>query len=456
MEYRSVNPTDGQLVGSYPTADEGAVEIALDRAARAAGRWGAQPLAERAALLRRAADTLESRASELGALMAVEMGKPLGEAEAEVKKCAWACRYYADNAAGFLAARARESDGTEAYVRYDPLGPLFAIMPWNFPFWQFFRFAAPALAAGNVVLLKHAPNTPGCARRIESLLHESGAPEGVVQNLFLSHDQAARVIADPRVRGVTLTGSTRAGREVASTAGRHLKTMVLELGGSDAFIVLDDADIERSVEAGVTSRCLNNGQSCVAAKRFLVQRAVFDRFRDAFVERMSARVMGDPTDRDVQLGPLARADLRERLADQVGRARSAGAVTLTGGEPPDRPGFFYPATVLDRVEPGSPAAVEELFGPVAALIPVADDDEAVAVANRSTYGLGSSLWTRDRERAARIVPRIEAGSVFVNGMVKSDPRLPFGGIKDSGFGRELGREGMLEFVNRKTVWAAWP
>ncbi len=452
--YRTLNPADGGLVESYPTATDAGIETALGRAARAFALWRETPLARRAEHLRRAADLLAAGAAESGALMALEMGKPVAQGEAEAKKCACACRWYADNAESILRPEPRESDGSAAFVRHDPLGPILAIMPWNFPFWQFFRFAAPSLMAGNVVLLKHAPNTPGCALRIEAIMTEAGFPDGVVQNLFLSNDQAARVIGDARVRGVTLTGSTRAGREVASLAGRHLKTMVMELGGSDAFIVLADADVDRAAEVGVAARCLNAGQSCIAAKRFLVERSVFTRFRDACVEGMRARVVGDPRDPKTTLGPMAREDLRDQLATQVERTVAGGAEAILGGRTPATPGFFYPATVLTGARPGTPAADEELFGPAASLVPVANEEEAIAVANASSYGLGASLWTADRARAERLIPRIETGSVFVNGLVKSDPRLPFGGVKDSGFGRELGREGLLEFVNIKTVWIA--
>ena len=454
MEYRTLNPADGRLMESYPLATDKGIETALAAANQSAGRWRETTLRRRLEPLRRVADLLEAQAADLGTLMALEMGKPTVQGEAEAKKCAWACRWYADNAEAFLAPAPRESDGTEAFVRFDPLGPVLAIMPWNFPFWQFFRFAAPALAAGNAILLKHAPNTPGCARRIEALMRAAGFEAGVVQNLFLTNEQAARVIGDARVRAVTLTGSTRAGREVASIAGRHLKTMVMELGGSDAFIVFEDAEPDRAVEVGVAARCLNNGQSCIAAKRFLVHRPIFRRFQERFVEKMRARVIGDPLDPEVTLGPLARRDLRDQLAEQVERSIASGAEALLGAAVPEHEGFYYPATVLSGARPGSPAADEELFGPAASLVPFDTEEEALAIANGTPYGLGTSLWTSDDARARRMIPRLEMGSVFVNGPVKSDPRLPFGGVKDSGFGRELGREGMHEFVNIKTVWIA--
>jgi len=452
MKYESVDPATGRPVERFAMATNPELEQAIAAAASAFIAWRERPLAVRTGFVSRIADLLEERAAELAGVMATEMGKPVAEGKAEVGKCAWVCRYYAEHAAAFLAQVHKESDGAGAWVRHDPLGPILAIMPWNFPFWQFFRFAAPALAAGNVTLLKHSPNTPRCARRIEQLVLEAGLPEGVVRNLFLTDGQAATAIADPRVRGVTFTGSTAGGKQVAAVAGAHMKPIVLELGGSDPFIVFDDADLDRALETAVTSRCLNNGQSCIAAKRFLVQGSVFDDFRDGLVERMRSLVMGDPSEPGVQLGPLARRDLRDRLAEQVTRSIAAGAQALCGGTVPDRDGFYYPATVLVDAPPGSPAAAEELFGPVATLFCFETEDDAVAGANATGYGLGAGVWTADRNRAERMVRDIESGAVFVNGLVKSDPRLPFGGVKDSGHGRELGREGMLEFVNRKTVW----
>jgi len=452
MEYESVDPATGRPVERFAMATNPELDQAIAAAASAFIAWRERPLAVRTGFVSRIADLLEERAAELAGVMATEMGKPVAEGKAEVGKCAWVCRYYAEHAAAFLAQVHKESDGAGAWVRHDPLGPILAIMPWNFPFWQFFRFAAPALAAGNVTLLKHSPNTPRCARRIEQLVLEAGLPEGVVRNLFLTDGQAATAIADPRVRGVTFTGSTAGGKQVAAVAGAHMKPIVLELGGSDPFIVFDDADLDRALETAVTSRCLNNWHSCIAAKRFLVQGSVFDDFRDGLVERMRSLVMGDPSEPGVQLGPLARRDLRDRLAEQVTRSIAAGAQALCGGTVPDRDGFYYPATVLVDAPPGSPAATEELFGPVATLFSFETEDDAVAGANATGYGLGAGVWTADQNRAERMIRDIESGAVFVNGLVKSDPRLPFGGVKDSGHGRELGREGMLEFVNRKTVW----
>ncbi len=436
----------------FESHDDSFSEAALERAVACFGTWRRSPVQERAGPLRRAADLLDARAGEYGELMAREMGKPVAEGKAESRKAAAGCRFYAQEGEALLHAEPRDSDGSRAEVRHEPLGPILAIMPWNFPFWQFFRFAAPALAAGNVVLLKHAPNTPRCALAIERLILEAGFPEGAVQNLFLTNDQVARLIFDERLRGVSLTGSTRAGRQVAQAAGRGLKPIVLELGGSDPFIVLEDADLALALEAAAPARCQNSGQSCIAAKRFLVHRSLHGEFLRGLVAGMSGLAMGDPTTPGVRIGPLARRDLREKLAEQVETTLAGGGRALCGGKPHPGRGWFYPATVLTDVPEGSPAFEDELFGPVAAVIPFETDEEAVRLANGTRYGLAASLWSRDEARALRLVSEIEAGAVFVNGMVKSDPRLPFGGVKDSGFGRELGREGIMEFVNTKTVW----
>jgi succinate-semialdehyde dehydrogenase/glutarate-semialdehyde dehydrogenase len=451
MQYRTLDPNTGELVESYPTPDEREVEKALERAASGFSIWRHSKLSERRHLLLRIAALLEERATELAKTMALEMGKPLAEGEAEAKKCAWVCRYYAEEGEGFLEPKDYESDGSRAFLRFDPLGPILAIMPWNFPLWQVFRFLAPALTAGNVAVLKHAPSVPRSALAIGTLLEDAEASKGLFQNLFLTNEQAAKVMADPRIRGVTLTGSARAGKEIGSIAGARLKPLVMELGGSDPFIVFEDADIDQAAEIGALSRCINSGQSCIAAKRFVVHSTVLREFVDRFVEQIKMRRVGDPMDRTVQIGPLARADLRDELDRQVRASVEKGAETWFEAEAPDR-GFFYPPTVLTNVPEDTPARVEELFGPVAVLVPFATEDEALAIANQTAFGLGASLWTENEERAERLVPEIEAGAVFVNGLVKSDPRLPFGGIKESGYGRELGQEGLLEFVNRKTVW----
>ena len=385
------------------------------------------------------------------------MGKPLTEAQAEVRKSAWVCEHYADHAAQMLAPQTVEAAAPDNQVRFDPLGVILSVMPWNFPVWQVLRFAAPAWMAGNAVLMKHAPNTFGTANKLAELCHAAGLPPGLLVDLRIPVEEVASVIADPRVAAVTLTGSDRAGRAVASVAGRHLKKCVLELGGSDAFIVLADADVDAAVEAGVASRVLNSGQSCIAAKRFFVAEAVYDRFVASFIERMSALVVGDPMAADTQVGPLARPDLLTQLHEQVTASVAAGACLRLGGQPLEqsfedaRPGAFYAPTVLTDIPPDCPADVDELFGPVASIWRVRDADEAIAHANRSRFGLSSSVWTEDRAQAARLAARIEAGGVFVNQFSYSDPRLPFGGIKQSGYGRELGLFGIREFVNIKTV-----
>jgi succinate-semialdehyde dehydrogenase/glutarate-semialdehyde dehydrogenase len=407
---------------------------------------------ERAAFLGRLAEALEGEAPALAETMAIEMGKPFAQGVAEARKCAWVCRHYAEHGAAMLAPERRESDGARAEVRYEPLGVVLAIMPWNFPLWQLVRFAAPAWTAGNAVLLKHAPNTPRCALALERLAAAASGDADLLVNLFLSNEQVAELLGRSEVAAVTLTGSSRAGRAVGALAGGNLKPSVLELGGSDPFVVLDDADLSRAVQVGVAARCQNSGQSCIAAKRFLVQAAVYDRFRELFVATMEAQRVGDPRVEGTAIGPLARLDLRDLLVAQVADALAHGARLLCGGSVPDGPGFFYPPTVLEGVPPAARAFREELFGPVACLYRFESDDEAIALANGTEYGLGASVWTADPARAERFVRAIEAGSVFVNGMVKSDPRLPFGGVKASGYGRELGVEGARAFVNVKTVW----
>lgn len=449
--YRSVNPATGETVAAFPTAGARDIEAALDQASSAFRQWRREPFEARRRLNERLAGALEANADELAGLMALEMGKPLAQGLAEVGKCAWVARHYAETAEASLQPRRYPSDAGEASTRYDPIGPILAVMPWNFPLWQVIRVSAPNLMTGNPIVLKHAPSVPQCALRIIELYNEAGAPEGLVGNLFLTNEQAAACIADRRIRGVTLTGSSRAGSEVAALAGRALKPMVAELGGSDPFVVFDDADPEAAAEAGVGARLMNSGQSCIAAKRFVVHRRVFDRFAAAFGARLETSVVGDPFDPDTAVGPLAREDLRDRLEDQVERAVASGADLVFRGEAPQQ-GFYSACGMLTGAPPGSPAATEELFGPVATLIPFAADDEAVSVANDTPYGLGASIWTADPKRAERMVADVDAGAVFVNGITKSDPRVPFGGTKASGFGRELGPDGLIEFTNRKTVW----
>jgi succinate-semialdehyde dehydrogenase/glutarate-semialdehyde dehydrogenase len=407
--------------------------------------------------MRRAARVLRERSAELARLMTLEMGKPIAGAEAEVEKSAAGCDHFAEHAAVYLANENLPSDATRSYVRYDPLGAVLAIMPWNFPFWQVFRFAAPALMAGNVAVLKHAPNVPGCADAIERVFRDAGFPPGVFVNLRIDTPAVEGVIRHDVIRAVTLTGSGRAGRAVAAQAGAALKKTVLELGGSDPFIVIPPrgdgavAFLRQSAERAAEARCINTGQSCIAAKRFLVVGPA-EPFEQRLTEVMRSMRIGDPLDHNTQVGPLARLDLLENLHDQVRRTVAAGARLLAGGERLNRRGYFYAPTVLTGVRPGMPAFDEETFGPVAAVVSAEDPDEAIHLANATRYGLGASIWTPDAALADGLAPRIEAGCVFVNGIVKSDPRLPFGGIKESGYGRELSAAGIREFVNMKTVW----
>jgi succinate-semialdehyde dehydrogenase / glutarate-semialdehyde dehydrogenase len=452
MPLQSINPYTGETLEQIETIDETALEAALDAAARAASAWGARTIAERARLLQDVAELLRARTPDLARRMTLEMGKLIGEAEAEIGKCALVCDYYAENAERLLADGPIASDASRSMVVHQPLGPLLAVMPWNFPFWQVFRCAAPAIAAGNPVLLKHASNVPRCALEIERLFEDAGAPDGVFSTLLIDARGAEGVVADPRVRGVSLTGSDAAGRRVASIAGEHLKRTVLELGGSDAFVVLEDADLDAAVATAVRSRFTNAGQSCIAAKRFIVVDAIAEAFVARLRTAIEALVPGDPLDPETTLAPLARADLRDTLHDQVVASLDAGARLILGGQALDRSGWFYAATLLDAVGPGMPAYDEELFGPVAAVLHAADEDEALEIANDTRFGLGGSVWTRDSARGECFARRMACGCAFVNGLVKSDPRLPFGGIKESGYGRELGALGIHEFVNAKTLW----
>lgn len=451
MSMISRNPATGQVQAEFELLGEDELRSRLDLAAEAFRAHRATTMEERASCLRRAADILDDEKEQHARLMTEEMGKPIAAARAEVEKCAWACRYYAHNGAAFLADEAIDTGRVASYVRYQPLGPVLAVMPWNFPFWQVFRFAAPALMAGNVGLLKHASSVPRCALAIEDVLRRAGFAEGVFQALLIDTDRTADVIRDPRVCAVTLTGSEGAGASVAATAGGELKKTVLELGGSDPFIVMPSADLQTAVATAVTARTINNGQSCIAAKRFIVADAIYDEFADAFVARMRELRMGDPMDPDTQLGPLATESIREDLHRQVEDSVRAGAQLLLGGTVPDGDGWFYPPTVLADIPRDAPAWGEELFGPVASLFRVPDMDAAIRLANDSDFGLGSAAWTQEADEQDRFTRELEAGMVCINGMVASDPRLPFGGIKRSGYGRELGRAGMLEFVNVKTV-----
>jgi succinate-semialdehyde dehydrogenase/glutarate-semialdehyde dehydrogenase len=447
-----INPTTEERIGAAPLYSASQVEAALAQAAVGFAAWKAFSFPERGRLMKAVAAILRRDHESLSRLMAIEMGKPVTAGEQEVEKCAWTCDYFADHAGAMLQNETIATDASHSYVRYDPLGAVLAIMPWNFPLWQVFRFAAPGLMAGNVGLLKHAPNVPGCGRAIERTFREAGFPAGAFANLFLSNEQAAEVIAHPVVRAVTLTGSGRAGMAVAAEAGRALKKLVLELGGSDPFIVLEDVDVEQVARTAAAARTINAGQSCIAAKRFIVAQSILDDFEYAMTEAMRALKVGDPLDRATAVGPLARLDLLENLDDQVRRSVAAGARLLCGGKRVDRKGYFYEPTVLSEVRPGMATFDEETFGPVAAITGCDGAEEAVQLANESRYGLGASIWTKDIERAEELAGRIEAGCVFINGVVKSDARLPFGGIKESGYGRELSVAGIREFVNVKTVW----
>jgi succinate-semialdehyde dehydrogenase / glutarate-semialdehyde dehydrogenase len=454
MAIESRNPATGELLASYDPVDWPGVEARLSRAASAFQSWKRAPVPDRAGLLTRLAERLERDPDGLGRLMTIEMGKLARAARDEILKCARGCRYYAEHGAAFLAEEDVVTEASRSYIRYEPVGPVLAIMPWNFPFWQVFRFAAPTLMGGNVALLKHAPNVPQCAMAIEALFRDAGAPEGVFQTLLVEVDQVPAMLEDPRVAAVTLTGSDRAGRDVASRAGRVLKKSVLELGGSDPFIVMPSANLAQAVNVAVTSRTLNAGQSCIAAKRFIVAETVADEFLERFVEAMSALKIGDPADESTDMGPMAREDLLAELAGQVDDAVAKGARVLTGGAPLGRRGYYYPPTVLVDLPCRARAHYEELFGPVAVVIRVRDIDEAIARANDTPYGLGASVWTREATERDRFVEALDTGQVFVNAMVASDPRVPFGGVKQSGYGRELGAHGIREFAQPKTVWVA--
>jgi len=454
MSFQSVNPATGEVLETFEETAPDALTGILERADVASRDWRRRPVTERAERLRAAGRVLRERKEAYARTMALEMGKPLAQGAGEAEKCAWVCDYYAEQGPALLADEPRPSDASRSYIRFEALGPVLAIMPWNFPFWQVFRFAAPALVAGNAGILKHAPNVPRCAVEIEEVFRDAGFPDGLFRAVFLSNEGAGSAIADGRVRAVTLTGSDRAGSQVAEQAGRQLKKTVLELGGSDPFIVLDDADLERAARTAAEARLINSGQSCIAAKRFIVVERVADQFLERFTTEMRARKVGDPLDATTHVGPQARVDLRENLHRQVQESVQRGAQAILGGQLPRGRGAFYPPTVLVAVEPGMPAFDQETFGPVAAVIRAKDEANAIRIANASSYGLGAAVWTRDAQRGERVAREIEAGSVFVNGLVKSDPRLPFGGVKRSGYGRELSVEGLREFVNVKTVWVA--
>ena len=454
MTMSTVNPATGEELESFETLSEEQVEEKLQLAADTFREYRNTSFADRARWMTRAAEILEEEQDHFGRLATTEMGKTLVSARAEAVKCARGCRYYAENAERFLADEPSEIEG--AFVRYQPLGPVLAIMPWNFPYWQAFRFAAPALMAGNVGLLKHASNVPQCALAIEDILHRAGFPEGAFQTLLVGSGQIPAIIDDPRVRATTLTGSTPAGQQVGSQASQNIKKSVLELGGSDPFVVMPSADLDAAVENAVTSRTLNNGQSCINAKRIIVSEEIADDFERRYVEQMGALKVGDPMEEDTQVGPLAMPSILEDVEDQVKRSVEAGARVLVGGERPDLAGNFYLPTVLTDIPKDSPAYGEEIFGPVASFFRVRDIDEAITLANDTDFGLGASAWTTDETERQRFVNELEAGMVYINRMVESTPEVPFGGVKASGYGRELSHYGIHEFVNAKTVWVEEP
>ena len=452
MAITSINPATGGEIKTFESLTDEQIDEKLGLAARAFRRYWKTPFSDRAKKMVRAAEILEEEKEEFARLMTSEMGKTFTAAVAEAEKCAWVCRYYAENAERFLSDEVAETGAARSYVRYQPLGPILAVMPWNFPFWQVFRHVAPGLMAGNVILLKHASNVPQCALAIEDVVRRAGFPEGTFHTLLVGSDKVQSVIDDPRVRGVTLTGSEGAGRQVGSEAGENIKKTVLELGGSDPFIVMPSADLEEAVNTAVTARTLNNGQSCINAKRIIVHGEIADEFERRYVEAMQALKVGDPMDEETDMGPLAMPQILEDVDEQVKKSVEAGAKILTGGKPMNAEGNFYPPTVITDIPEDSPAYKEEIFGPVASLFRARDIDEAIRIANDTSFGLGASAWTDDPEEQGTFINEIEAGQVFINSMVASDPRMPFGGVKASGYGRELSVYGLKEFVNVKTVW----
>ena len=453
MSLRSINPANGEEITAYEEMSTDEVDGIITSVNDAFNSWRKTSFSIRGELLKNAAAILQSNKEAFGRLMSLEMGKPYSQSLAEVVKCAKGCEYYADNTEEILADRIIETDASKSYVSHQPIGIVLAVMPWNFPFWQVFRFAAPALMAGNVGVLKHASNVQGCALAIENIFVESGFPENVFRTLVIGSKHVENVINNPHVKAVTLTGSTPAGRAVASQSGAALKKTVLELGGSDPYVILKDADLDQAVEACVIGRLLNTGQSCIAAKRFIVVAEVLADFQERLIDEMRVKKWGDPFEEDVDLGPMVNETARDEIHNQVLRSVEKGAVILLGGKVPDNPGAYYPATVLGNVRPGMPAFDEELFGPVAAVIAAENEAEAIKLANQTPFGLGAAVFTSDIKKGEKIASeQLEAGSCFVNDFVRSDPRLPFGGIKASGYGRELSSNGILEFVNSKTVY----
>lgn len=450
---QSINPVNEELIKEYEEHTKSEIEEIVKRSDKAFNEWQSFDYGKRAELLSKAGEILRNNIDEYAELMTKEMGKPITGAKAEVEKCAWVCDYYAENGESFLKDEIIETDASKSFVTYEPLGTVLAVMPWNFPFWQVFRFAVPGLMAGNAGLLKHASNVTGCALAIEDIFRKAGFPEDLFRTLKIGSSKVAGVIENPIVKAVTLTGSVPAGKAVAEKAGSELKKTVLELGGSDPYLILDDADFDKAIPTCVNSRLINNGQSCIAAKRFIVVESRLEEFTERFVEEMKSKTMGDPMDESIDLGPQARNDLRDELHDQVQRSIDKGAKCLLGGEIPNKKGAWYPPTVLTDVKPGMAAYEEELFGPVAAIVSAKDEEDAIRIANDSVFGLGAAVFTEDVEKGEHIAARkLNAGNCFVNSLVKSDPRLPFGGIKESGYGRELSHFGIKEFVNIKTVY----
>jgi succinate-semialdehyde dehydrogenase / glutarate-semialdehyde dehydrogenase len=452
MPIASINPATGEKLKEFSLFEDAEIEKSLSRAEKAFRRYRRTTFNERGKVLLTAAELLFQEKEKFAEIITLEMGKLFRDSLAEIDKCAGGCRFYAENGERFLEKEPAQTDAAESYVEYQPLGPVLAIMPWNFPFWQVFRFAAPALMAGNVGLLKHASNVPQCALAIEDILCRAGFEEGVFQTLLIEPEQVEKLIVDPRVKAVTVTGSEKAGASVASTAAREIKKAVLELGGSDPFIVMPSADFAAALSTAMKARTINTGQSCIAAKRFIIADEIYERFIDQFVKRMRALKIGDPMDPQTELGPLATEQILQGVHEQVQKAIATGAKLLTGGNRIHGPGFFYEPTVMVDVPKESPAYREEVFGPVAAVFRVRGADEAIELANDTTFGLGSSAWTNDRQEQKRFASELDSGMVFINAMVASDPRLPFGGVKRSGFGRELGAPGIREFTNTKTIW----
>jgi succinate-semialdehyde dehydrogenase / glutarate-semialdehyde dehydrogenase len=452
MAIASVNPATGEVLKTFEPLTAAQIEAKLSLAAKTFETFRKTTFADRARMMNKAADILESEKESLGKLMTLEMGKTLRSAIDEAVKCAWGCRYYAENAERFLADEVIETTASHSYIHYQPLGPILVVMPWNYPFWQVFRFIAPGLMAGNVGVLKHASNVPQCALKIEDIVRRAGFPEGAFQTLLIGVKEVDAILNDPRIQAATLTGSEQAGIEVGVSAAKRIKKVVLELGGSDPFIIMPSANLDDAISTAVKSRVGNSGQSCIAAKRFIVAEEIADKFERAFVAKMEALKVGDPMDEKTDVGPLATAGAVQSLQADVQKSVDAGARVLTGGKPNPGPGNFYPPTVLTNIPKNSPAGSEELFGPVASLFRVKNAEEAIRVANDHRYGLGASAWTNDDRERSLFINELEAGMVFINQMVASDPRVPFGGVKRSGHGRELSVAGIREFVNMKTVW----